>query len=98
MAYRLPLPAPATLRSERAVGMFALVVHVSVAGSYSSTVPTGPPAYPPMAYTLPLGAAATPRAYRAVGMGALAIHVLMAGSYSSPVGTVAPAAVSPPMA
>src|SRR5262245_61539216 len=74
----------------RGLGIADRVVQVSVAGSYSSTVPQKPvgghppPAEPPTAYSLPFGAAASPRLLRGVfRWWAFVVQVSMARSYSS---------------
>src|SRR5207244_1499379 len=66
-AYSLPFGAAARARPPRGVGIWitpsAAPRHVSVAGSYSSTVFSMPllKLWPPTAYSLPFGAAASPR-------------------------------------
>src|SRR3977135_1582342 len=79
---------PAAPTDASAVGIGALVVHVSVTGSYASRISNDlqavVPLVPPTAYSTPL-TVATPRRYRPVGIGALVVHVSLAGSYASTV-------------
>jgi hypothetical protein len=62
--------------------MGVVVVHVPVAGSYTST--TLVLGAPPIAYSFPLTAAAA-RIARAVGIGFKVVQVLDVGSYDSSV-------------
>src|SRR5258707_186883 len=93
MPFTTPTPNP-----QRAVVIGAPVVHVSVAGSYTSTVAAGfqlAASMPPTAYSLPFTLPAA-RPTRAAGRGALVVHAPPAGSYISTVDT-APAPSWPPI-
>ena len=72
----------AAARLRRAVGMAALVLQESDAGSYLSFSDAKAAAFPPAKYALPPITTAA-GAYRAVGMAALVLQELDAGSYSS---------------
>ena len=74
-----PLTTP-TPTQHRGVGIEATVVHVSVGGSYASTVLTTLVAFaPPTAYKMPFTTAA-PTYARAVDIGAFVVQVFVAGS------------------
>src|SRR6266566_1893314 len=94
----MPLTTASPANGRRAVGIDVFVPHVSVAGSYASTVAKVLPgaSLPPTAYRTPL-IAATLAHCRAVGIDVFVPHVSVAGSYAS---TVAkrPPAYSPPTA
>src|SRR6266576_1444025 len=98
MAYSTPF-TPGVTKAYRAVGIGVFDVHVSVAGSYASTVDTMrfPDARPPTAYRVPF---TTPRARskRSVGMDAFVVHVSVAGSYASTVAKYRCGSAYPPMA
>src|SRR6266550_4274501 len=98
MAYSTPF-TPGVTKAYRAVGIGVFDVHVSVAGSYASTVGTMRLLYatPPTAYSVPFTTPTASR-YRAVGMDAFVVHVSVAGSYASTVAKYRCGSAYPPMA
>ena len=75
----MPFTTPAA-GPQRAVGIGALDVHRSVAGSYDWTVANGlGPEKPPATYTIPFTTPAAARGCPA-GIDALVIHVSVPGS------------------
>ena len=75
-----PVCADTTQGRSCSRGISAFCVHVFVPGSYSSTILSRLPLFPPIAYILPFSALTTPKYTRGVGRSAARDHISIIGS------------------